>query len=191
MLRSLLVLSLVTFTGIAVAAEPATTEKTSPLQVKMKTLDGKEVDLAEKYKGKVVLIVNVASKCGLTPQYKQLQALQDKYGSQGLAVAGFPCNQFGKQEPGSSTEISEFCTKTYGVKFDMFEKVDVNTDSACELYKTLTSTEAKPEGKGDIKWNFEKFLIGRDGQIVARFSPRTKPDDKELIAAIEKELSKK
>lgn len=191
MLRSLLVLSLIAFAGIAVAAETSTKEKGSPLQVKMKSLEGKEVDLAERYKGKVVLIVNVASKCGLTPQYKELQALQDKYANQGLAVAGFPCNQFGKQEPGSASEISEFCTKTYGVKFDMFEKIDVNTDSACELYKKLTSTEAKPVGKGEIKWNFEKFLIGRDGQVVARFSPKTKPDDKEVIEAIEKELNKK
>lgn len=190
MLRSLLVLSLVALAGFATAANIAV-EKKSPLEVKMKSLDGKEVNLAERYKGKVVLIVNVASKCGLTPQYKGLQALQDKYGSQGLAVAGFPCNQFGKQEPGSSTEISEFCTKTYGVKFDMFEKVDVNSGSACELYKTLTSTDAKPAGKGDISWNFEKFLIGRDGQVVARFSPRSKPDDKEIIDAIERELNKK
>jgi glutathione peroxidase len=190
MLRSLLVLSLVTITGFAMAAETAK-DKGSPLQGKMKSLDGKEVDLAERYKGKVVLIVNVASKCGLTPQYEALQALQDKYAKEGLAVAGFPCNQFGKQEPGSATEISEFCTKTYGVKFDMFEKVDVNSESACDLYKKLTATDAKPAGKGDIKWNFEKFLIGRDGQVVARFAPRTKPDDKEVIEAIEKELAKK
>lgn len=186
MLKSLVVFSLVMFAGFSMAADNA-----SPLDVSMKQLDGKEVNLAEKYKGKVVLVVNVASKCGLTPQYKELQALSDKYGSQGLSVAGFPCNQFRNQEPGSSTEISEFCTKNYGVKFDMFEKVDVNDDNACKLYKSLTSTETKPVEKGKISWNFEKFLIGRDGKVVARFSPRTAPDDKEVIAAIEKELNKK
>lgn len=163
----------------------------SPLEVTMKSLDGKEVNLAERYKGKVVLVVNVASKCGLTKQYKQLQELSDKYGSQGLSVAGFPCNQFAGQEPGSSSEISEFCSKNYGVKFDLYEKVDVNNEGACKLYKDLTSTETKPVAKGKISWNFEKFLIGRDGTVVARFSPRTEPDDKEVIAAIEKELNKK
>ncbi|MBX3422325.1 MAG: glutathione peroxidase [Pirellulaceae bacterium] len=163
----------------------------SPLNVTMKSLDGKDVELAKQYQGKVVLVVNVASKCGLTPQYKQLQALHDKYGKDGLAVLGFPCNQFGAQEPGSADEIASFCDKNYGVKFDMFAKVDVNKDGACPLYKTLTALDTKPVGSGAISWNFEKFLIGRDGQVVARFSPRTKPDDPEIIAAIEKELSKK
>lgn len=185
-MKTLLALSLFLFAGVAMAADNA-----SPLEVTMKSLDGKEVNLAEKYKGKVVLIVNVASKCGLTGQYTQLQALHEKYADKGLSVAGFPCNQFGKQEPGSNKEISEFCTAKYGVKFDMFDKVDVNDDSACKLYKTLTSTEAQPVGKGKISWNFEKFLIGRDGKIVARFSPRTAPDAPEVIAAIEKELAKK
>ena len=175
-----------TYAGTLIAADSS-----KPLEVTMKTLDGKEVNLAEKYKGKVVLVVNVASRCGLTPQYKQLQAISDKYSSQGLAVAGFPCNQFGKQEPGSASEIAEFCEKNYSVKFDMFAKIDVNDDSACPLYKALTSTDTQPVGKGKIKWNFEKFLIGRDGTVVARFSPQTKPDAPEVIAAIEKELNKK
>jgi glutathione peroxidase len=177
--------------GFVMAAEKSTPSNASPLAVTMETLDGKEVDLAKEYEGKVVLIVNVASKCGLTPQYKQLQTLHDKYSQEGLAVLGFPCNQFGKQEPGSADEIASFCDKNYGVKFDMFAKIDVNKDTACDLYKTLTSTDTQPVGKGDISWNFEKFLIGRDGQVLARFSPRTKPDDPEVIQAIEKALASK
>ncbi len=160
------------------------------LSFTMKTLDGKAVDL-KKYEGKVVLIVNVASKCGLTPQYKELQAIYEKYKDSGLVVLGFPCNQFGKQEPGDATEISTFCSKNYGVTFDMFEKVDVNSSTACPLYKFLTSQDTKPKGKGDITWNFEKFLLNKKGEVVARFEPRTKPDDKQIVAAIEKELQAK
>ena len=159
------------------------------LDHKMKTLSGKDVDLND-YKGKVVMVVNVASKCGLTPQYKELEALNEKYGKEGLAVVGVPCNQFGGQEPGTAAEISEFCTTKYGVKFDMLEKVDVNGDGACALYKELTALDAKPVGSGKISWNFEKFLIGKDGKVVARFSPRTKPDDAEVVKTIEAELKK-
>ncbi len=165
-------------------------EEKSPLNFTVKSLSGKEVEL-NKYKGNVVLIVNVASKCGLTPQYKDLQAVQDKYKEEGLSVLGFPCNQFGGQEPGSEAEISEFCTTKYNVKFDMFSKVDVNGDGASDVYKVLTSTETKPVEKGDIKWNFEKFLIGRDGKVVARFAPRTSPNDPAVVKAIEAELAKK
>ncbi|MGV3606252.1 MAG: glutathione peroxidase [Planctomycetaceae bacterium] len=161
-----------------------------PLNFTMKSISGKDVEL-NKYKGKVVLVVNVASACGLTPQYKDLQGLHEKYNGEGLSVLGFPCNQFGAQEPGTETEISEFCTTKYNVKFDMFSKVDVNGDKACDLYKTLTSTDTKPTEKGKISWNFEKFLIGRNGEVVARFSPRTKPTDPEVIKAIEAELAKK
>ncbi len=175
----------------AIEKDKSTGEKASPLAVKMKSLDGKEIDLAEKYKGKVVLIVNVASKCGLTPQYKQLQALHDKYSKEGLAILGFPCNQFLGQEPGTEEEIAAFCQKNYGVTFDMFAKIDVNKDKAAELYKVLTSTETKPVDKGDISWNFEKFLLNRNGQVVARFSPKTQPDDEQVIKAIETELAKK
>jgi glutathione peroxidase len=160
------------------------------LAFKMESLQGKPVELKQ-YAGKVVLVVNVASECGLTPQYEQLQSLYEKYNEKGLVVLGFPCNQFGGQEPGSSKEISEFCTKNYGVKFDMFQKVDVNGEKACDLYKYLTSLDTKPTGKGKISWNFEKFLIGRDGQVLARFSPRTKPDDPEVVAAVEKALAAK
>src|SRR5690606_31831927 len=135
-----------------------------------------------------VLFVNVASRCGNTPQYSTLQMLHDKYAKQGLAVVGVPCNQFGAQEPGSAQQIAEFCSSKSGVTFDMLSKVDVNGENACELYKYLTSEEAGKATAGKIKWNFEKFLIGRDGKIVARFSPRTKPDSPEVISTIEQAL---
>src|SRR5262245_59640824 len=157
----------------------------------METLEGKKINLAEKYKGKVVLLVNVASKCGNTPQYKPLEALHEQYADKGLAIVGVPCNQFGKQEPGSSDEIAAFCEKNYGVKFDMLGKVDVNGEDAAPLYKKLTSKETDPEFAGKINWNFEKFLFDRNGKVVARFAPKTQPDSKEVVAAIEKELAKK
>ena len=160
------------------------------LKFKMKSLSGEDVDLS-KYQGKVVMMVNVASQCGLTPQYEQLQSLHEKYGDKGLSILGFPCNQFGQQEPGSSEEIQRFCSENYGVKFDMFAKVDVNNDSACDLYKYLTSLDTKPEGAGKIGWNFEKFLIDRSGKVIARFSPRTEPESREVISAIEAALTQK
>lgn len=156
----------------------------------MKDIDGKDVDLAKKYQGKVVLVVNVASKCGLTPQYKELQALHTKFADKGLAVVGFPCNQFGSQEPGTEAEIKEFCSGKYNVDFDLMSKVDVNGDKANPVYKKLTAADTKPTGAGDISWNFEKFVIGKDGKIAARFAPRTKPDDKEVLTVIEAELAK-
>ncbi|WP_145035073.1 glutathione peroxidase [Caulifigura coniformis] len=156
----------------------------------MKSLEGQDVDLA-KYEGKVVLIVNVASECGLTGQYKPLQRLHDKYKDQGFVVLGFPCNQFGSQEPGTAEEIKAFCTQNYGVTFDMFAKVDVNGENAAPLYKQLTATPTKPAGPGKISWNFEKFLVGRDGQVIARFSPKTEPSAEAVVSAIEAELAKK
>lgn len=159
------------------------------LNFKMKSLAGKEVDLS-KYAGKVVLMVNVASECGLTPQYEQLQALHERYSGKGLAILGFPCNQFGKQEPGSALEIQEFCKENYGVKFDLFAKVDVNGEDACDLYKHLTQLETKPKGQGKVSWNFEKFLLNRQGEVIARFQPRTKPDAAEVVKLIESELKK-
>lgn len=159
------------------------------LDFKMKSLTGKDVDLS-KYQGKVVLVVNVASKCGLTPQYEGLQGLHEKYGSKGLAILGFPANNFGKQEPGSNDEIAEFCKANYGVGFDMFSKVSVKGDDKCDLYKFLTSKETNPKFAGDITWNFEKFLIGRNGEVIQRFSPRVSPSDPKVIAAIEAELNK-
>ncbi|WP_298865868.1 glutathione peroxidase [uncultured Gimesia sp.] len=159
------------------------------LNHKMKSLDGKDVELS-KYKNKVLLIVNTASKCGATPQYKDLQALHEKYKGQGLVVLGFPCNQFGSQEPGTSLQISEFCTKNYGVTFDLFSKTDVNGDNASDLYKYLTSKKANPKTAGPVKWNFEKFLINRNGEIAARFSTRINPQSAEVTKAVEAELKK-
>jgi glutathione peroxidase len=168
-----------------VAANPA-----SPLNQTMKSLDGKDVNLAEKYAGKVVLLVNVASKCGFTPQYKTLEALHEKFAEQGLAIVGVPCNQFGGQEPGTAAEIAEFCSKNYGVQFDLLAKVDVNGENACPLYKHLTSEETNPDSPGPIGWNFEKFLFNRNGELVARFSSRVTPDSPQMVQAIETELAR-
>ena len=188
----LAILGTITLTGCtsSSATEQESNNVSSPLDFTVQSLDGKDVDLG-KYKGRVLLIVNVASKCGLTPQYEQLQALHSKYEKEGLSVLGFPCNQFLFQEPGSPEEIRKFCSTNYGVTFDLFAKVKVNGSNACELYKTLTAVDAKPAGSGKISWNFEKFVIGRDGDVVARFSPRTKPDDPELLEVIQSELSRK
>ena len=171
------------------ANDKESTKVSKPLSFSMKALDGKDVNLG-KYQGKVVLIVNVASKCGLTPQYEQLQALHEKYSEKGLATLGFPCNQFLWQEPGTAEQIQDFCRVNYGVTFDMFAKVNVKGDEACDLYKTLTALDTEPVGPGKISWNFEKFVIGRDGEVVARFSPRTKPDDPAVLKVIEAELAK-
>ena len=168
---------------------PTTQSAPAVLSGVMKSLDGKDVDLS-KYAGKVVLIVNTASKCGNTPQYKQLQQLHEKYAGQGLAILGFPANDFGKQEPGTDQQIAEFCTQNYGVTFDMFSKVTVKGPEKCELYRKLTDPQANPASPGEITWNFEKFLISRDGRIVARFTPKTKPDAADVIKAIEAELAK-
>ncbi len=160
------------------------------LDFKMKTIDGETVDL-EDYEGNVVLIVNTASQCGLTPHYAGLQDLYTKYKDKGFVVLGFPCNQFGKQEPGSEAEIKEFCSTEYKITFPMFAKIEVNGDGAAPLYKNLTSQDVKPTGKGKISWNFEKFLIDREGNVVNRFSPRTEPEDAELVKAIEAQLKQK
>jgi glutathione peroxidase len=143
-----------------------------------KTIDGKSRKLSD-YKGKVLLVVNTASKCGFTPQYKGLEALYEKYKSKGLVVLGFPSNQFGQQEPGPDDEIAEFCEMNFGVTFPLFSKVDVNGDAAHPLFKYLTSTKKGLLGSEAIKWNFTKFLIGRDGNVVERYAPTTKPEDLE------------
>jgi glutathione peroxidase len=155
-------------------------------EFKLKNIEGKEVDLSE-YKGKVLLVVNVASKCGATPQYEQMQALQDKYGEKGLVVIGVPCNQFGGQEPGTEKEIKKFCTSKYDVTFPMMSKVDVNGEKEDPLYAFL---KAHAESKDDVKWNFEKFVISKDGAVVGRFATKTKPDAAEVVGVIETELSK-
>jgi glutathione peroxidase len=152
--------------------------------IPINTLRGDAASLAE-HKGKALLIVNVASKCGLTPQYTGLEELHEKYGDRGFAVLGFPCNQFGAQEPGSSDEIATFCSTTYGVTFPMYEKIDVNGDGRHAIYDELTKTADGEGYTGDIRWNFEKFLIAPSGEIVARFSPVVTPEAPELVEAIE------
>jgi glutathione peroxidase len=157
-----------------------------PLSGTMKGIDGKDVDLAS-YQGKVVLVVNVASRCGATPQYAGLEKLYQKYKDQGFVVLGFPANDFGAQEPGSDEQIKEFCTSKYDVSFPMFSKITVKGEGKPRLYKVLTET-ADPSG--EIGWNFEKFLIGKDGKVAARFKTRVTPDNEAVVEAIEAELAK-
>jgi glutathione peroxidase len=151
------------------------------------TLNGQPNALAAA-DGKVTLLVNVASKCGLTPQYEQLEGLQKTYGDKGFTVVGVPCNQFLGQEPGTSEEIATFCSSTYGVTFPLTEKIEVNGENQHPLYASLTPVADAEGEKGDIRWNFEKFLIGRDGNVIARFHPKTAPDDAVITAAIESAL---
>ncbi len=147
-----------------------------------KTLDGKDVPLAD-YRGQVLLIVNTASKCGFTPQYAGLEALYEKLHPKGLTVLGFPCNQFGQQEPGDESEIGAFCMKNYGVSFPMFAKVDVNGDAAHPLWRFLKAAKRGVLGTPGIKWNFTKFLVDRTGDVVARYAPLTKPETLEAPIA--------
>ncbi|MFC8426884.1 glutathione peroxidase [Streptomyces sp. NPDC057236] len=159
----------------------------SPLDVEIGALNGGSASLAQ-YAGRAVLVVNVASKCGLTPQYAGLERLHERYAERGLTVLGVPCNQFLGQEPGSAEEIAEFCSATYGVTFPMTEKVEVNGAGRHALYERLTGFADAEGHSGDIRWNFEKFLIGRDGEVVARFSPQTEPESAEVVAAVEKAI---
>ncbi|WP_324731502.1 glutathione peroxidase [Pseudomonas paeninsulae] len=154
--------------------------------LKLRALDGQELPLAP-FKGQLVLVVNVASKCGLTPQYAGLEKLHRQYHAQGFTVLGLPCNQFAEQEPDSEEAIREFCSLNYGVTFPLGSKIEVNGHDRHPLYRLLAGEGA--EFPGDISWNFEKFLVGQDGRVLARFSPRTVPDDPALIQAIEKALS--
>ena len=155
-------------------------------EFKMKDIEGKEVDLSE-YKGKVLLIVNVASKCGKTPQYEPLQAMYEKYGEKGLVIIGVPCNQFGGQEPGTEKDIQKFCTDKYKVTFPMMSKVDVNGEKEAPLYEFL---KAHAESKDDVKWNFEKFVVNKEGKVVSRFKTPVEPDADEVVSVIESELKK-
>jgi len=150
-------------------------------------LGGGAADLHD-YDDKLALIVNVASKCGLTPQYAGLERLQERYAGKGFTVLGFPCNQFGGQEPGSAEEIKTFCSTTYGVTFPMFDKIDVNGDGRDPLYTELTAVPDSDGEAGDIQWNFEKFLVAPGGQVLARFRPRTEPEAAEVVGAIEANL---
>ncbi len=177
------------------AVEPAPKAKPAAapgaLDLTVKDIDGKDVNLAD-YKGRVVLVVNVASKCGYTPQYAGLESLYASRKSKGLAVLGFPSNDFGRQEPGSESDIKTFCTDKYSVTFPMFTKVAVKGADACELYKRLAAaTPAAAESKplGEPKWNFTKYLIGRKGEVLAKFDSAVAPDDAKLVAAIDAALA--
>lgn len=160
-------------------------EKMSVYDFSVKTIDGKMRSLAD-YKGKVLLIVNVASKCGFTPQYAGLEKLHEKYYDKGLRILAFPCNQFGSQEPGSEAEIKQFCRSNFGVQFDLFSKIDVNGEHTHPLYRYLKKVQPGILGTEAIKWNFTKFLVDRQGRVVARYAPMTKPE--ELEKDIEKLL---
>lgn len=177
------------FAGMAFVAGAADEAPTTALGFTVKDIDGKEVDLAKKYDGKVCLIVNVASKCGLTPQYEQLTELHKKYKEKGLAILAFPANNFNEQEPGTDAEIKEFCATKYSVDFDLFSKISVKGDDQAPLYKYLTSAETNKDFAGDIGWNFTKFVIGKDGKVVARFDSKVKPDAPEVVKAIEDALA--
>jgi glutathione peroxidase len=164
-----------------------TTELNGIWDIPLKTVQGKDAKLSD-FKGKEIMVVNVASQCGNTPQYAVLEALQKKYESKGFTVVGFPCNQFGQQEPGSSQEIATFCASNYGITFPIFEKIEVNGPGRSDIYKALTPIADESGHSGDIRWNFEKFVISADGTKVTRLAPKTQPDDPKVIAAIENGL---
>ena len=196
MIKLLLLTALVSISSVSRADEeiaetpPTENEKVAPaLRFKAKSIGGEEVDLA-KYSGKVVVVVNVASECGVTPQYAQLQFLHEELAEDGLCVLGFPSNDFGKQEPGKNAEIQAFCKKEYRVTFDMFAKVRTKGDDACAFYKYLATQDAKPKGKGEISWNFEKVILGRDGKVIAHFESHVEPTSREFIAVLADALSK-
>lgn len=169
---------------------PADASAAGPLQFTVKTIDGKDQNLAD-YKGKVVLIVNVASKCGFTPQYKALEALYNKYQDQGLVILGFPANNFHSQEPGTNAEIEEFCTSKYDVTFPMMAKISVLGDDKAPLYQYLTGKDTDGDFGGEIGWNFTKFLVDRNGNVIARYASQTKPDSPKVVTEIEKALAAK
>jgi glutathione peroxidase len=156
--------------------------------IPLRTLSGQPGSLGD-LSGKTLLVVNVASQCGLTPQYEGLERLQERYADRGFSVVGFPCNQFGGQEPGTAEEIAEFCSVNYGVSFPMFEKIEVNGPGRHPVYTELTEVPDASGEAGDIQWNFEKFLVTSDGKVAARFRPRTEPEADEVVAAIEATLS--
>ena len=191
-MRNLLIVSSLLFAAMPAAlhAQQPGAAKKDIYDFQVTTIDGKKVDLA-RYKGKVMLIVNVASECGYTDQYKGLQALHAKYAKDGLAILAFPCNDFGKQEPDDNPTIKKFAQKKYGVEFDLFSKVSILGKDGAPLYQFLTSKESNPKHAGEVKWNFEKFLIGRDGRIIARFAADVEPDAADLLDLLRKELERK
>lgn len=152
--------------------------------IEIRTLQGEPSSLAQ-HEGKALLLVNVASRCGLTPQYAGLQKLQDRYGQQGFSVLGFPCNQFMEQEPGSPEEIAQFCSANYGVTFPLYEKIEVNGPGRHPLYDVLTRSDDAEGHAGDIQWNFEKFLVSPEGEVLGRFRPGVEPEDPALVSAVE------
>ncbi len=180
-------ISLLAFGSQAVGDDDEQSETAAALNFKMKSIDGDEVNLAD-YQGNVLVMVNVASRCGMTPQYADLQQLHEKYADKGLAILGFPCNQFGGQEPGSEADIKQFCTNNYGVEFDMFSKIDVNGPNQAALYAYLNGLDAEPKGAGDVRWNFEKYVLDRQGNVIARFGSRVKPSSDEFVGVIEQAL---
>lgn len=194
MTKKILAAALVAMLGtVAMAAEESKKEApakpaASPLDFTVKDIDGKETDLTQ-YKGKVVLMVNVASKCGYTKQYTALEQTYETYKDKGFVIVGFPANNFKGQEPGTNEEIKQFCTAKFNVKFPMMSKISVLGDDKAPVYKFLTEDPTAGAFGGDIKWNFTKFLIGRDGKVVARFEPKVKPEDAEVKDAIEKALA--
>ena len=191
MFKFLMICTFVSLIGIA--AFGFNSEPTKPKSIhdfKMTDIDGKEVKL-KKYKGNVMLIVNTASECGYTPQYKGLQSIYEKYNAKGFYVLGFPANNFGGQEPGTEKEIKEFCESKYKVTFPMFAKVSVKGDDQNQMYKFLTAKETNPKFAGDVSWNFNKFLVDKKGNVVARFSSKDAPESEVVMNAIEKELNKK
>ncbi len=187
--KSTVALVSILLAGILAAATPVAAERTV-LDFTMRSIEGGEVPLST-YRGKVLLIVNVASKCGLTPQYEGLEALYQKYGDRGLVILGFPANNFGLQEPATNTEIRNFCTVQYNVTFPMFAKIIVKGEYIDPLYAFLTDRRTNPEFAGEIKWNFTKFLIDRSGRIINRFEPKTAPEDEAVVRAIEAALEAK
>lgn len=170
-------------------ATPPAKEPSAMWTAPIKTLQGQDTTLAA-HRGKALLLVNVASKCGLTPQYTALEQLQQRYAAKGFTVIGFPCNQFAGQEPGSAEEIQEFCSTTYGVTFPMTEKIEVNGAGRHAIYQALAPIADASGHAGDIRWNFEKFVVSADGATITRFSPKTAPDDPAVVAAVEAALPK-
>ena len=179
---------LVGFSMNTLSVEPPNVS--SPLELKVKDIDGKQTDLAA-YRGKVVMIVNVASRCGFTPQYAALESLYEKYKDRGFVILGFPQNNFLGQEPGTDAEIKMFCSTKYSVTFPMFSKISVKGEEIAPLYAWLTSEKTDPGFDGDIEWNFAKFLVNREGKVVNRFHPKIKPDSDEVMSAVEKTLDAK
>jgi glutathione peroxidase len=183
------ILTLILFLAAGVFSVSAAAQGKSIYDFTMNSIDGKPVSLKD-YSGKVVLLVNVASKCGFTPQYTALESVYEKYKDRGLVIVGVPANNFMQQEPGTNEEIKTFCSRKYNVTFPMMSKVSVKGDDKTPLYQYLTDSAQNPKFGGDIKWNFTKFLVDRNGNIVARFEPATTPDSAEVTAAIESTLSK-